>query len=50
MNKSSDQLLSEKSIKRVASFEPKEPMTDIQNNHELIVCIIKSFFSSTFSI
>ncbi len=44
MNKSSDQLAQEKSVdqrsvKRIASFEPREQIMDIQTNHQLTVCI-----------
>jgi hypothetical protein len=44
MNKSSDQLAQEKSVdqrsvKRIASFEPRERTMDTQNNHQSTVCM-----------
>jgi len=39
MNKSSSQLTQDKSLKRIASFEPREQIMDIQTNHQLTVCI-----------
>jgi hypothetical protein len=40
MNLSSDQLKEdERSVKKIASFEPRERRMDTQNNHQLTVCV-----------
>ena len=58
MNKLSEQFIEENTVdqrttKRIASFEPKERLMDIQNNSQFTVCIeliIRDFLFQLFLI